>query len=398
MLLLLLCVRAQFPPITGQTSTFDTDVQKWARWGDTANLLRSTFIDEGLVHLQSRAASLAQLKGGDEWSARRAYVRSALNATIGRGLPPEAHGSASKREATMPLNAKLTGSYVHPTLNATLQMLHFESRPGFFVSAGLWTPAEDAPGRLPNGKRAGILYASGHSCQAWRRYDYPAFFDYQFLLLQLVRQGFVVLAYDPPSQGERGMYWTGTASVNGSITRKSAVGGCTFNLKTGLDTHTGSSPREHDYYARQTLLNNVTTSSIWVYDGMRALDYLSSRSDLVDPSRLGMAGCSGGGTQTMYLSALDDRITASSPACYGSDFAIDFTWQGSADGEQRWPGALPLGLNKADLAVARAPKPTHFCLTTNDGCFPLQVSLRPLLRPPCNPMPSRPSNTPAATA
>ena len=96
---------------------------------------------------------------------------------------------------------------------------------------------------------------------------------------------------------------------------------------------------EHDYYARQTLLNNVTTSSIWLWDGLRALDYLASLSALVDPSRLGMMGCSGGGTQTMYLSAFDSRVAASSTACYASDFAVDFTWRGAADGEQRWPGA-----------------------------------------------------------
>ena len=29
------------------------------------------------------------------------------------------------------------------------------------------------------------------------------------MLLNLVAKGFVILAYDPPSQGERGMYWSG---------------------------------------------------------------------------------------------------------------------------------------------------------------------------------------------
>ena len=74
----------------------------------------------------------------------------------------------------------------------------------------------------------------------------------------------------------------------------------------------------------------------------------------------------------MYLSAFDRRVAASAPACYPSDFGIDFTWQGgTADGEQRWPGGLSLLLNKADLAVARAPAATHLSLTTNDQCFPV---------------------------
>jgi hypothetical protein len=66
---------------------------------------------------------------------------------------------------------------------STLQvhMLHFESRPGFFVTAGLWVPAASAPGVDPvTGKRAGVLYASGHSCQAWRRRDEPDVYTYQY--------------------------------------------------------------------------------------------------------------------------------------------------------------------------------------------------------------------------
>lgn len=33
---------------------------------------------------------------------------------------------------------------------------------------------------------------------------------------------------------------------------------------------------------------------------------------------------------------------------------------------------MAAGLNKADLSVARAPLPTHYCVTTNDACFPAQ--------------------------
>jgi len=31
-------------------------------------------------------------------------------------------------------------------------------------------------------------------------------YTYQFMLMNMVAKGFVILAYDPPSQGERGMY------------------------------------------------------------------------------------------------------------------------------------------------------------------------------------------------
>ncbi|MGQ9554959.1 MAG: alpha/beta hydrolase family protein, partial [Anaerolineae bacterium] len=42
--------------------------------------------------------------------------------------------------------------------------------------------------------------------------------------------------------------------------------------------------------------------------------YLCTRKD-VDPERIGCTGCSGGGNQTMYVSALDERIKAAVPVC-----------------------------------------------------------------------------------
>jgi dienelactone hydrolase len=153
-------------------------------------------------------------------------------------------------------------------------------------------------------------------------------------------------------------------------TKKSVVGGCTYDIETGQSTG-GSCTTEHNYYGRQLFLNNITAASIWVWDGMRALDYLTSRAE-VDVDKLGMCGCSGGGTQTAYLSAVDSRILASSVACYMSTFEADFTYQGSADAEQQWMNGLPLGLDKADLLEVRAPKPTQALLTTDDTVFPVQ--------------------------
>ena len=101
------------------------------------------------------------------------------------------------------------------------------------------------------------------------------------------------------------------------------VGGCSYNTFTGLPMG-GGSPTEHSYYARQLLLNNITSSSVWLWDGSRALDLLET-VDGVDPGRIGMAGCSGGGTQTAYLSSNPgdrERIAAASTACYGSAFEV----------------------------------------------------------------------------
>src|SRR5206468_10437777 len=60
--------------------------------------------------------------------------------------------------------------------------------------------------------------------------------------------------------------------------------------------------------AGQTLLG------MQVYDNRRAVDYIRSRPE-VDGDRLGITGASGGGNQSMYAGALDDRIRAVVPVC-----------------------------------------------------------------------------------
>lgn len=58
--------------------------------------------------------------------------------------------------------------------------------------------------------------------------------------------------------------------------------------------------------------------SFWLHDEMIAVDLLESLPH-VDEKNLGVVGCSGGGTQSSYLGAMDSRIKAASMACTGPD-------------------------------------------------------------------------------
>lgn len=52
-----------------------------------------------------------------------------------------------------------------------------------------------------------------------------------------------------------------------------------------------------------------TVTGMWVWDLKRAADYIATRDDC-DASRIGCAGLSGGGLQTLWFTALDDRVEA----------------------------------------------------------------------------------------
>src|SRR6185369_8898094 len=64
-----------------------------------------------------------------------------------------------------------------------------------------------------------------------------------------------------------------------------------------------------------------TLLGMQVYDNRRAVDYLCSRPE-VDAGKLGITGASGGGNQTMYAGALDERFGAVVPVCSVGNYQV----------------------------------------------------------------------------
>ena len=115
-----------------------------------------------------------------------------------------------------------------------------------------------------------------------------------------------------------------------------------------------------------------TLLGMQVYDNRRAVDYLRSRPE-VDGDRLGITGASGGGNQTMYAGALDERFAAVVPVCSVGNYqaylqaaccvcevlpgALRFTEEGDVlglvaprgpAGHQRHQGRLPVQRRRGD--------------------------------------------------
>ena len=105
------------------------------------------------------------------------------------------------------------------------------------------------------------------------------------------------------------------------------------------------------------------TSRAHVYQaacGYVLLDYMLKNRKDIDPTRIGVCGGSGGGTHTVLLSLLDERVTASAPVVH-----LASHFDGGCPCESGKPIQLSAGGTcEAELAAVMAPKPM---LIVSDG-------------------------------
>jgi hypothetical protein len=111
----------------------------------------------------------------------------------------------------------------------------------------------------------------------------------------------------------------------------------------------------------------------------RGLDVLLSH-EYADPTRVGVAGLSGGGWQTIIISALDTRVTLSNPvAGYSSFITRGKNFSDLGDSEQT-PVDLATTADYSHLTALMAPRPTLLTYNLNDNCcFKADHALPPLL-------------------
>ena len=167
---------------------------------------------------------------------------------------------------TLPLDLQVTGKIAHD--GYTIWKLCYQSRPGVYVTGNLYVPSGKGPfpavinmhGHWESGRLAPRIQERGHL---------------------LAKSGYVCLAVDAFGTGER-CPEHGKFSSHGGL-----LGGAPFQF-------------------------GETLMGLQVVDNMRGVDLLQSL-DFVIKDRIGACGASGGGNQTMWLAAMDDRIKAAVP-------------------------------------------------------------------------------------
>ncbi len=120
--------------------------------------------------------------------------------------------------------------------------------------------------------------------------------------------------------------------------------------------------------AGAALLFGETMVGWRVWDVMRSIDYLETRKEF-DPRRIGCMGISGGGTITMFASALDERISAALVSGYLNTFR-DSVLSLSHCIDNYVPGILQW-CEQFDVASCIAPRPLFCESGVKDPIFPL---------------------------
>jgi dienelactone hydrolase len=212
--------------------------------------------------IRARAAKLrendASPKTKAEWDARRKTLREHIAAAIGP-VP----------ETACDLSPRVLGAIERD--GYTIEKLVLQTRADVWMTASAYVPAVKDGQKVP-----AVLVVHGH--WAWARRDPTV----QARCLGLVKLGFFVLAVDAFGSGER---YTNPAR----------------------GTYHGS------LYGSTLWPTGYTLLGMQVYDNRRAVDYLLGRKEV--NGKLGITGASGGGNQSMYAGALDERFAAVVPVC-----------------------------------------------------------------------------------
>lgn len=213
-----------------------------------------SFVRQTAAALRKQDAPPADLA---TWQAQRLLLRQQLELAWG-GFPKE-HA---------PLEPRILETLDRPEYR--IEKIVFQTLPGVFMTANAWVPK--LPGRLP-----AVLCVHGHWAGAKQDPHVQA------RCAGLARLGFFVLAVDAFGAGER------------------AIG-----------------KQLGEYHGEMTAATLFPVgrplSGIQVYENGRAVDYLTSRPE-VDAQRIGITGASGGGNQSMYAGAWDERFKAVAPVC-----------------------------------------------------------------------------------
>jgi dienelactone hydrolase len=256
----------------------------------------------------------------DEWKKKRPRLYQEYMDMLGLWPIPE----------KTPLKVTITKTFEHE--GVVIDNLHYQSKPGLYVTANLYRPKNPPEKKLP-----AVLYVCGHSGRG-RDGNKSAFQDHG---MWFASNGYVCMVLDTLQLGEIAGIHHGT-----------------YNKDRWWWHATGYSP-----------------AGVEAWNGIRGIDYLVSRPD-VDGERIAVTGISGGGAVTFWIAAADDRVKVAVPVSGMSDlesYVKNKVVNGHCDcmfvyNTYQWDWTT--------IAALVAPRPMLFANSDNDKIFPMDGNRR----------------------
>jgi hypothetical protein len=291
-------------------------------------------LPEGQLPADHRLGDLQNLNGtfpmqavqrATDWPARQAEIRRRI--LLSQGLWP--------LPSRPPLNAVVHGRVERD--DYVVDRVYFESIPGHFVTGSLYRP------KTGSGPFPAILCPHGHwadgrfhdhgerqirqeLASGGERFEVGGRHPVTARCVQLARMGCLVFLYD----------MTGYADSIQLVHRP--------DVSAHLDR-----PADWGFFSAQAELWLQNMMGLQTWNSIRAIDFVLELPD-VDPARIGVTGASGGGTQSMILAAIDERIAAAMPCVM-----VSTSMQGGCSCENA--PYLRIDQGNIDIAAATAPRP-----------------------------------------
>ncbi len=259
------------------------------------------------------------VKNKAEWNRRREEIQRRVLVAAGLDPIPE----------KTPLNAVIHGRI--EKADYTVDKVTFESLPGHFVTGNLYLP-KVIPGKIP-----AVISPHGHwpdgrfmhaddaevkkqIAMGAEKFENAAHSPMQARCVQLARMGCAVFLYD--------------------------MLGYADSVQFPEHRH---GPTAKGFVSPEAELNLVSYFGLQTWNSERVVDFMSSLP-YVDSKRIGCTGESGGGTQTMMLTGIDDRIAAAFPCVM-----VSTAMQGGCTCENAH--YLRINQGNIDIAALTAPRP-----------------------------------------
>lgn len=265
----------------------------------------------------------AELDTVEKVQAHATYMRQTFLEKLG-GIP--------ERDCPLdPITTKIIEKQVF-----TIESVVFKARQGAYVTGTWYFP------KNLKGPSAAVLFMCGHSTNG------RMFARYQMICQMLVQAGLIVFAVDPAGQGERMSFYNRETG--------------TYALQDAVD--------DHDLCGIPAMAAGHFLEAYFMNEQMAAVDYMLTRPE-VDPARIGMTGCSGGGLQSVSMMICDDRIAAAAPVCFTTTRREIVSTNQTQDAEQIWPGCAAYGFDHFEPYIIFAPKPV-IILASSADFFPVE--------------------------